>query len=925
MDIDPNDLLSTNVYIQKPDLNPEISVYKNEEFRKYYEKEIQKKAESKIIASINKIELNEEDDDNNIINTNTFNQGESSSNKKDESRFIRETKTLVSIDSRDRIKTLYPKPNYFKIFLGRTFTNVKKIEMVSLEFPNTDAVINSNNNRIYWRNLEDIELDYTVTTNGVIDYPVYYVELRSGSYTSATLQSEIQSKLNSVRRRQGNTTTPSITPEYHYVVTHLDMDTDVVTFTSLNLKQLPNNPFTTSVASGVISVLAPSHGYSTNDFIYFVGAKAVAGIAASVLNGFHRITVISANQFTFEVNVKAGDTVTAGGNVTKAGTKLPFQLLWGENSVTVAQNIGFPLENSAKLIQTNVSSLQNIVQMDIELNYEHNYEYNYNIIGQLASVGTLVGGTFITYGTYTITNLFGSTGIRVQVSNEAVITSLINNAQANLFKFADKIIPVASYSKYVVQSFLITTFTNHNYDLKDIDTTITLYNTTDPNVDDDISYDGNYIIQSVPSSTTFILPGVLGPQNTHSTNIYGTLPRKTPLTTWTISISNVNSNYIQIGGKSYTRIVTNGIHKMLPGDKIMINNLKCTPQLTNELTIYSVLTSNSFLLDITLENIDLQNSLNPYVATGLITVSFPSHDFNRLVNIQNGTVFNILDGSGVNVPILPLVVTTLNDHNLSVGDTVRLTDTSPTYVNGVLTTGVEPSLDGGGYIVKSVDSNDTFTITKVSGSSDTFSPITVSPSVTGILGLYNDFYLYDVEDIGGISKTMLNGFKFSVRDIIDVNTFTFIAPNVYATNTETGGGSNVNISSLKHGFDGIQSNTKNGILTRSINLQGEDYCFLTCPQLDTMLNTGNVRNIFSRISLDQPPGYVCFKYLSNPKHFNIMPLDKLSELEFSVINYNASLYDFNDLDFSFTLQITEVSDATKLFNISSKRGITDTS
>ena len=56
-----------------------------------------------------------------------------------------------------------------------------------------------------------------------------------------------------------------------------------------------------------------------------------------------------------------------------------------------------------------------------------------------------------------------------------------------------------------------------------------------------------------------------------------------------------------------------------------------------------------------------------------------------------------------------------------------------------------------------------------------------------------------------------------------------------------------------------------------------------------------------------------------------MPLDKLSDLDFSVVNYNSSLYDFNDLDFSFTLQITEVSDATKAFNVSSKRGITDTS
>lgn len=930
MDIDPNDLLSTNVYITKPELNPNLSLDSNEEFKKYYENELKKKSESKIIASINKIELNEDHDDNNIINTNSFNKNENgASDSKSVSRFVRETKTLVSIDSRDRIKTLYPKPSNFKIFLGRTFTNVKKIEMVSLEFPNTDAVINTGNSRLFWRNLEDIESDYTTTTNGVIGYPIYNIDLRTGSYTASTLQSEIQRNLNAVRRRQGATTTANITPDYHYFVPSLDLDTDVVSLTSLSLKQLPNNPFTTSLSSGLITVSAPQHGFSTNDMIYFVGLKTIAGISASVLNTFHRITVIgdaaTSTQFSFEVNVKAADSVVGGGNTAKAGVKAPFQLLWGENNNTIAQNIGFPLENSSQLIKTDVSSLENIVQMDIELSVVHNFDFSYNYIGKPISVGTLVSGTFITYGVYLITNITGTTGIRVQVSNDAVINNLINNAQANLLKFDTTTIPVASYTKYIVQSFLVTTFTDHNYTLKDINTIITLSNTTDPNLDDDTSYDGSYLLQAIPSSTTFILPGVLGSQNTHSTNIYGTLPRKTPLTTWTVKIINVINNYIEINGLFYTRIITNVAHKMLKGDKVMINNLKSTPLLTNEYTIYSVLTSNSFLIQVSLVNIDTSNSSDAYVSTGLMTLSFPSHSFNSIVNIRNGTVFNIVDANLNVFPIQPIIISTLTPHKLSVGDVVRLSGTKPTYVNNILTTGVEPSLDGGGYIVRSIDTPDTFSIVKVSGTNDSFTSITPAPTITGILGLNNDFYLYDIEDIAGISKTMINNVKFTVRDIIDENKFTFIAPNVYAKSSESGGGSNIYISSLKHGFNGIQTNTKNNILTRSINLQGEDYCFLTCPQLDTMLNTGSVKNIFSRISLDQPPGYVCFKYLSNPKHFNIMPLDTLSELEFSVINYNNSLYDFNDLDFSFTLQITEVADVTNSFNVSSKRGITDTS
>lgn len=928
MDIDANDLLSTNVYIQKPELNPNVSLDSNEEFRRYYEKEIQKKAESKIIASINKIELKEQDDDNNIINTNGFNK-DSASDNTSISRFIRETKTLVSIDSRDRIKTSYPKPNNFNIFLGRTFTNVKKIEMVSLEFPNTDAVINTANNRIYWRNLEDIELDKTVDTNGITGYPIYSVDLRIGSYTSATLKNEIQNKLNVVKRK-------NISNDFHYFISDLDVDTDIVTFTSLNLKQLPNNPFQTSLGSGIILVEFTNHGFSTNDFIYFVGSKAIAGITASALNGFHKIIKIDSTKFSFEVNIRAAETVKGGGNVVKAGTKLPFQLLWGNNNLTVAQNIGFPLENSSQLINTNVSRLDNIVQMDIELNYTHGFDYTYDYIGKNASVGELSGGTFNQLGLYQITNLPSTTSIRVIVSSEIVITSLINNASANYFKFGDKLIPIAAYSKYGVQSFLVTTYTTHNYNLKDTGTDITLSNTTDPSISDDDSYDGIYSIQSVPSSTTFILPGVLGSQNTHTTNIYGTLSRKTPLTTWATTISDVKIIEISTTSglnttiKQYTQITTIQPHKMISGDKIMINNLKCTPQLTSEITIKSVPTSNTFLIDTLLSNIDLQNSINPYIGTGLISVSFPSHNFNTIINIQNGPIYNILDSSDITVPIQSMLITTLNNHNLSIGSVVRLTGTGQkTTIDPVtqqsVTSGVSPSLDGGGYIVKAINSDDTFTLVKVAGTSSSFTVITPSPIITGTIGLNNDFYLYDIEDIGGISKTMLNNIQFSIRDIIDENTFTFIAPNVYATSSETGGGSNIYISSSKHGFNGIQTNTKNGVLTRSINLQGEDYCFISCPQLDTMLNTGGVKNIFSRISLDQPPGYVCFKYLSNPKHFNTMPLDKLSDLDFSVVNYNSSLYDFNDLDFSFTLQITEVSDATKAFNVSSKRGVTDTS
>ena len=89
-----------------------------------------------------------------------------------------------------------------------------------------------------------------------------------------------------------------------------------------------------------------------------------------------------------------------------------------------------------------------------------------------------------------------------------------------------------------------------------------------------------------------------------------------------------------------------------------------------------------------------------------------------------------------------------------------------------------------------------------------------------------------------------------------------------------------------------------------------------------MLNTGQVKDIFARIILDQSPGMMVFNYLSNPKTFDTVPLNSLNEMEFSIANYNGTLYEFNDLDYSFTLEITEIIDTVESFNYSSRRGIT---
>jgi hypothetical protein len=184
----------------------------------------------------------------------------------------------------------------------------------------------------------------------------------------------------------------------------------------------------------------------------------------------------------------------------------------------------------------------------------------------------------------------------------------------------------------------------------------------------------------------------------------------------------------------------------------------------------------------------------------------------------------------------------------------------------------------------------------------------------------NQFYIYGSTEVGGISPNAINKNLYTVRDIIDEHTFTFDS-NSFATKSEQGGSNNVFVSSLKHGFNGVQTNTKNSLLNRSINLEGENYTFLCCPQLGTIYNTGQVKDIFARITLDQSPGAMVFKFLTNPKEFEPSPLAELSFLEFKMVNYNNTLYEFNDLDYSLTLAITEIVDTFDDANFNSRTGL----
>ena len=890
MDIDPNDLLFTNEYIKElslQDTDPAIG----EEFRKYYEDQMQKEEEIRVIEDLKNFTINEEFDDNNLINTNGVTSG-NLLGVVDPKVYKREIKTLVSIDSRDRNTLLYESPNYFKIFLGKTFTNVKSVKLVSIEFPNTDAVINSGNNVIAWRNEEDIINDTVDNITGT--YPIYSVNLQNGSYNLRTLQTEITNKVSFVKTKTGD--------DFHYFVVEFSEDTDIASFTSLNLTLVTqNDPVTVIAGSTIVKIDFGNvkHGYNNGDLIYIFGIKSIGGLSYSILNGAYRITGVTDYVFYYEIVEKASTTVQSGGGANvKTGKLAPFQLLFGNTKNTIARNLGFPLEDSSQRLDSKISKIENYYQVLLRFTETHVFTNTFNYLNKECIINATSG---LNSGPYTISGVLDSNTILIKVDGKIVVPNSFSmtvlftdtDNDGNVLEF---LYNVEFISNYNIDTILISTFTDHNFTVNDIRKEVIMYNSTSNPV-----IDGKNTIINVLSSTDLLVAGNLlplgGVNSNNQNNPVGLLPINNPLETEIKQVTNIEIF------SNKTKITCPG-HGLSIGDKVRFSKtILSIPHLFDQagIAVTNVPDSDTFEIDIKLDSVDLStvNTIDSYIGKNIIKITFSNHNFNNIITITD-TTYPSLNQSDVLQDFDAKLVTTQLPHGLKDGDKIRIMQTGIT------------GLEDTGYIVKTTGPNDEF-IAYLKGQN-----VRQGTSSTGILGLNHDFYLYGCKSVGGISENALNSVLHTVKDIIDENNFTFTVENEFATSSEQGGGSNIFVSSLKHGFSGTQDNTRNDILNRSINLEGENYVFLCCPQLSTMINTGIVKDVFARITLDQSPGAVVFSYLSNPKEFTEAPLAQLNELEFTMRNYNNSLYDFFDLDYSFTLEITEIQDTVEYFNQSSR-------
>lgn len=334
-------------------------------------------------------------------------------------------------------------------------------------------------------------------------------------------------------------------------------------------------------------------------------------------------------------------------------------------------------------------------------------------------------------------------------------------------------------------------------------------------------------------------------------------------------------------------------HGLKAGDVVYLNDLVTFPSLLNltvprQVTVVFVIDDDSFVINFDITQVDFTTLPTATISTNIFQLEFEApHGFNRIVEVNNSSPDE-------------LTVTMLFDHDYSIGEMVYLRNTDST-----------PVVDGL-YAVLDVPMSDSFTVAFVGG--------VTTPGTEGSVGGTPFFYLYNVENFDGYQNDTVKWKRLAIRDYIDERTISFQIDDTYMTRSGSFGDTEVKISSNVHGFNGRQTNEVDG---SAINLVGENYCYLVSPQLGNAQTNGVVRgDVLAKIKLNANPGEVVFdSFVSAPTYFD-PPLSELSEVQLQVKTYDGGFFDFNRLDYSISLAITEridqVQSTSSQFKSSSK-------
>ena len=945
----------------------------------------------------------------------------------DSSVIVFDKENVISIDTKYRDTDAYPIANDFTLTFEEEYTNVKKIELMSTEIPNSDQTIKSYppelaNNTMSWINEEDADLNFftgieinsviantidifvansfiigssvdilifnsklnsDLTVTGLIDnqhhalvidsgtlrinyngglstqgtcsvdlgYPVYTVNFIPGNYDATSLVAQMQTSLNLVKRRGG-------TGQYHYYNIDLNVDTNVITLESVIRKQLGPSPISTSAASTVITVTSINHSFKTGDTVRMIGVLNTACILSTTLNGDFTITVIDFNTFQYEVNVAASATINGGGTNVLTGKPSPYKILFQTTGTLIQYNIGFNNEDSSVYIgkenpiTTKVLALTNAEITSIPGNP---MVLNSDVpVLRLTTVmpHQLYSATTVYINSITVTTGSGHTSkITTTTPHLMQLPTIMTVSGSNCLPALDGDLlatPTGPYtftisSKIILEPGNMGTiiYGGDQIQLQGLrtippnDRVIDFYILNVPSDNQiDIHFNASSINMDSISTAQINTSQIIVEQQDHSFNLINSITGITG-DSFASCTTQINNNYIGTYDTNISIIegplTTNTIDILLPGhgldtsDSILIKNSTTDPVVDG---VYSIQVLSVDEIRINFVHAAFTDGIGTIVTGSRITVtgsdSLPKIDGsyyirNRLllINVSTGT---------------DLVTITMNtDHHWAAGDTITVSGTNST-----------PDINGE-FIIQEVVDSVSFTIVPLfpivsQGTSgviinksrfqiETGFEILV-PGTRASLQRDQNVLLYRIASdslngntIGGIRLNAINGVSHPIIKILDANHYIIRLIKSYANVAITAGGSGVYISSQTAGWRTHQANTVSGsssdgsLLARAIILSGEPYLLLVSPTLNgnsTFKVNSGVNDVLAKLTFSQFPGLWEFNgFVSSPTIFD-PPISKLPSMKFKMVNRDGYLFNFKDVDYAFSLKITEVH--TKLLN-----------
>jgi hypothetical protein len=110
-------------------------------------------------------------------------------------------------------------------------------------------------------------------------------------------------------------------------------------------------------------------------------------------------------------------------------------------------------------------------------------------------------------------------------------------------------------------------------------------------------------------------------------------------------------------------------------------------------------------------------------------------------------------------------------------------------------------------------------------------------------------------------------------------------------------------------------------VNNSLNFSGVNYILVVCNNIITMTNCGPVKNVFAKILITDLPGNIMFNSFVPLCSMLTSPISQLFELSFEFYNPDGTLYNFNGIDHSFTLEIITLHNVPVDTKINTQTGL----